>query len=417
MTVSHDRPMTYAKMRGLVTFFSALLKGKKAGFSDFLHKVVSSQKLCQHLDTQKILRPQSRLRRQKEDKGTVSSVNPKTSQMKPSDFDYLKVIGKGSFGKVLLARHRKHGGYYAMKVLQKQMIVKRKEQRHVMVERNVLLKGLQHPFLVGLHFSFQTANTLYFVLDYVNGGELFYHLQREGSFPEPRAAFYAAEMAMALGYLHSLNIVYRDLKPENILLDSEGHVKLTDFGLCKEGVAIGGVMHTFCGTPEYLAPEVLQGHSYSPAVDWWGLGSVLFEMLYGLPPFYSHSKAEMFENILQAPLQLYSGVSQAARSLLEGLLERDVFKRLGESRDFVELQEHPFFASINWDDLLARKVTAPFIPKVTGPSDVSYIDPEFTLQPVPASMNDRCQVGAASEAFLGFSYMNPVEYVAAEPVS
>ncbi|XP_037640621.1 serine/threonine-protein kinase Sgk2b isoform X1 [Sebastes umbrosus] len=418
MTVTQDRPLTYAKMRGLVSYLSALLKGKKVGFSDFLHKCVSSQHFCQHMDTQKILRRQSRLRREKEETGTVTSVNTGTSQMKPSDFDYLKVIGKGSFGKVLLARHRKHGGVYAVKVLQKQMIIKRKEQRHVMVERSVLLKGLQHPFLVGLHFSFQTLNTLYFVLDYVNGGELFYHLQREGSFPEPRAAFYAAEMAMALGYLHSLDIVYRDLKPENILLDSDGHVMLTDFGLCKEGVAIGGTMHTFCGTPEYLAPEVLQGHPYNPAVDWWGLGAVLFEMLYGLPPFYSRSKAEMFENILHAPLQVRSGGSQVTRSLLEGLLERDVAKRLGGSSDLVELQEHPFFASINWDDLLARKVRPPFIPNVSGPCDVSYIDIEFTLQPVPASVNERCQAGSGtSEAFPGFSFMNPVEELAAEPVS
>uniref|UniRef100_UPI0037E88FF7 serine/threonine-protein kinase Sgk2b n=1 Tax=Semicossyphus pulcher TaxID=241346 RepID=UPI0037E88FF7 len=417
MTVTNERTMTYSKMRGLVSFFSALLKGKKVGFSDFLHKFVSSQQLCQQLDPQKILLRQSKLRKAKEEKGTGSPVNRETSQMKPSDFDYLKVIGKGSFGKVLLARHRKHGGYYAVKVLQKQMIVKRKEQRHVMVERSVLLKGLQHPFLVGLHFSFQTSNTLYFVLDYVNGGELFYHLQREGSFPEPRAAFYAAEMLMALGYLHSLDIVYRDLKPENILLDSEGHVMLTDFGLCKEGVALGGIMHTFCGTPEYLAPEVLQGQPYSPAVDWWGLGTVLFEMLYGMPPFYSRSKAEMFENILHAPLQLRAGVSQAACSLLERLLQRDVNKRLEGSRDLLQLQDHPFFASTNWDDLLARKVRPPFIPEVTGPCDVSYIDPEFTLLPVPASVNGRCQAGGTSEAFPGFSFMNPVEYMAAEPVS
>ncbi|KAM9309199.1 serine/threonine-protein kinase Sgk2b [Pholidichthys leucotaenia] len=416
MTVNQDRSLTYAKMKGLVSYFSALLKGKKVGFNDFLHKFVSSQHLCQHLDTQKILCQKSKLRKGKEEKATLSTVSTEASQMKPSDFDYLKVIGRGSFGKVLLAKHRKQGRYYAVKMLQKQMIVKRKEQRHVMVERSVLLKGLQHPFLVGLHFSFQTPNSLYFVLDYINGGELFYHLQREGSFPEPRAAFYAAEMAAALGYLHSLDIVYRDLKPENILLDSEGHVMLTDFGLCKEGVATGGIMHTFCGTPEYLAPEVLQGQPYSPAVDWWGLGTVLFEMLCGLPPFYSRVKAEMFENILHAPLQLHSGMSEAARSLLEGLLERDVCKRLGESRDVVELHEHLFFASINWDDLLARKVQPPFIPKVAGPCDVSYIDPAFTRQPVPPSVNERGQTAGASEAFPGFSYMNSAEYVAAGPV-
>ncbi|XP_038832411.1 serine/threonine-protein kinase Sgk1-like [Salvelinus namaycush] len=281
------------------------------------------------------------------------------TRVKPSDFQYLKVIGKGSFGKVGASSE----SMYAVKVLQKQVILRKKE-RDVMVERSVLLKGLQHPFLVGLHFSFQTSHTLFFVLDYINGGELFYHLQREGAFPEPRATFYSAEMASALGYLHSLNIAYRDLKPENILLDSGGHVVLTDFGLCKEGVSVGGTMQTFCGTPEYLAPEVLLGHAYSGVVDWWGLGSVLYEMLHGLPPFYSRSKAEMFENILHAPLQLHRSVSQSARSLLQGLLERDCTKRLRGEQDLAELQGHTFFLSINWDDLLARKVPPPFIPNL-----------------------------------------------------
>ncbi|XP_043972477.1 serine/threonine-protein kinase Sgk2b [Gambusia affinis] len=409
MTLTQERPLTYAKMKGLVTFISDVLKEKKVGFSDFLHKLVSTQKPCQHLDTQKLLQRQSKLRRQKQEKAPSSLVNTETSQVKPSDFDYLKVIGTGSFGKVLLARHRKQGGYYAVKVLDKQMIIERKEQRHVMVERSVLLKGLKHPFLVGLHFSFQTPKTIYFVLDFANGGELFYHLQREGSFPEPRAAFYAAEIAAALGYLHSLSIVYRDLKPENVLLDSEGHVMLTDFGLCKEGVAVGGITHTFCGTPEYLAPEVLLGHPYSPAVDWWGLGAVLFEMLSGLPPFYSCSRLEMLENILYSPLRLPSGLSEGTQSLLKGLLERNISKRLGQRLDIEELKEHQFFASINWDDLIARKVRPPFIPKVTSPCDVCYIAPAFTLQPVPASVSDRAEAAASSATFAGFSFMNPAE--------
>ncbi|KAK5603027.1 hypothetical protein CRENBAI_014524 [Crenichthys baileyi] len=417
MTLTQERPMTYAKMKGLVTVISDVLKEKKAGFTDFLHKLVSTQKPCQHLGTQKLLQRQSKLRRQKQEEATSGPVNTEASQVKPSDFDYLKVIGKGSFGKVLLARHRKQGGYYAVKILDKQMIIKREEQRHVMVERNVLLKGLNHPFLVGLHFSFQTPKTLYFVLDFVNGGELFYHLQREGSFPEPRAAFYAAEIAAALGYLHSLSIVYRDLKPENILLDGQGHVMLTDFGLCKEGVAVGGITHTFCGTPEYLAPEVLLGQPYSLAVDWWGLGAVLFEMLSGLPPFYSRSRLEMLENILYSPLRLPSGLSEGAIALLKGLLERNISRRLGQRLDVEELKEHRFFASINWDDLIARKVRPPFIPKVTGPDDVCYIAPEFWLQPVPASLNERVEAAAASVTFPEFSYMNPVENVAAEAVS
>ncbi|XP_051921793.1 serine/threonine-protein kinase Sgk2b [Hippocampus zosterae] len=406
MTLTHDGAMTYAKVRRLVSLFSALLKGRKALFRHLLHKLGPYQPLRQDQETRKIRHLWSKTRAKMDDRDNAGSPRSQSSLMKPSDFDYLKVIGKGSFGKVLLARHRKLGGYFAVKVLHKQTVVMRKEQQHVMVERSVLLKGVQHPFLVGLHYSFQTPNMLYFVVDYVNGGELFYHLQRERSFPESRAAFYAAEMALALGYLHSLDIVYRDLKPENILLDSEGHVKLTDFGLCKEGVAVGGLMHTFCGTPEYLAPEVLQGHMYSPAVDWWGLGCVLFEMLHGLPPFYSNSKTEMFEKILHAPLHLRSGISEAACSLLAGLLERKISRRLGESRDIVELQEHPFFTSINWDDLLAKKVPPPFTPNVRSPCDISYIDPEFTLQPVPVSINDRCQDGGISETFVGFSYMN-----------
>ncbi|XP_015225293.1 PREDICTED: serine/threonine-protein kinase Sgk1-like [Cyprinodon variegatus] len=417
MTLTEERPMTYAKMKGLVSFISDVLKEKKVGFSDFLHKIVSTQKPCKNLDTQKLLKRQNKCRRRKEEKADSRPVNTETSKVNPSDFDYLKVIGTGSFGKVLLARHRKHGGYYAVKVLDKQMIIQREEQRHVMVERNVLLKGLKHPFLVGLHFSFQTPKTLYFVLDFVNGGELFYHLQREGSFSEPRAAFYAAEIAAALGYLHSLSIVYRDLKPENILLDSEGHVMLTDFGLCKEGVAVGGMTHTFCGTPEYLAPEVLLGQPYSPAVDWWGLGAVLFEMLSGLPPFYSRSRLEMLENILYAPLRLPSGLSKGAHSLLKGLLERNISKRLGQRLDVEELKGHHFFASINWDDLVARKLRPPFIPRVSGPCDVCYIAPEFTQQPVPVPVNERVEAAAASATFPGFSFMNPAEYMAAEAVS
>lgn len=188
---------------------------------------------------------------------------------KPSDFDYLKVIGKGSFGKVFLARHKAEDKEYAVKVLVKSHIKKKNEIRHIMAERSVLVKNIKHPFLVGLHYSFQTKTKLYFVLTYVNGGELFFHLQKEKSFAEPRTRFYAAEMASALGYLHEQNIIYRDLKPENLLLDRTGHVVLTDFGLCKEGVVGKGTTSTFCGTPEYLAPEVIRKQPYDRTVDWW----------------------------------------------------------------------------------------------------------------------------------------------------
>uniref|UniRef100_A0A7N6B308 Serine/threonine-protein kinase Sgk1 n=1 Tax=Anabas testudineus TaxID=64144 RepID=A0A7N6B308_ANATE len=332
-------------------------------------------------------------------------------QAKPTDFDFLKVIGKGSFGKVFLAKRKHDEKYYAVKVLQKKIILNRKEQKHIMAERNVLLKNVKHPFLVGLHYSFQTTDKLYFVLDFINGGELFFHLQKERTFPEPRAKFYIAEMASALGYLHSLNIVYRDLKPENILLDQEGHIVLTDFGLCKEGISQTDTTTTFCGTPEYLAPEVLRKQPYDNTVDWWCLGSVLYEMLYGLPPFYSRDTHEMYDNILHKPLVMRPGASGTAWSLLQGLLEKDGTYRLGSKDDFNEIKAHNFFSSINWDDLEQKRIPPPFTPKVSCYCDISNFDPEFTDEMVPNSVcwsQEHSIINAsvmeADDAFVGFSY-------------
>uniref|UniRef100_A0A2K5HXB3 Serum/glucocorticoid regulated kinase family member 3 n=1 Tax=Colobus angolensis palliatus TaxID=336983 RepID=A0A2K5HXB3_COLAP len=240
------------------------IKQRRAGLNEFIQNLVRHPELYNHPDVRAFLQMDSPKHQSdpSEDEDERSSQKlHSTSQninlgpsgnphAKPTDFDFLKVIGKGSFGKVLLAKRKLDGKFYAVKVLQKKIVLNRKEQKHIMAERNVLLKNVKHPFLVGLHYSFQTTEKLYFVLDFVNGGELFFHLQRERSFPEHRARFYAAEIASALGYLHSIKIVYRDLKPENILLDSVGHVVLTDFGLCKEGIAISDTTTTFCGTPE-----------------------------------------------------------------------------------------------------------------------------------------------------------------------
>uniref|UniRef100_A0A671Z3K9 Serine/threonine-protein kinase Sgk1 n=1 Tax=Sparus aurata TaxID=8175 RepID=A0A671Z3K9_SPAAU len=382
--------LTYCKMRGIVAVLTAFIKERKMGLNDFIQKLVSTPHICQH------------------------SLAEET-QIKPCDFDYLKIIGKGSFGKVLLARHKESTKYYAVKVLQKKIIMKKKEHKHIMAERSVLMKNIKHPFLVGLHYSFQTTDKLYFVLDYVNGGELFYHLQRERIFLEPRARFYAAEIASALGYLHSLHIVYRDLKPENILLDSQGHIVLTDFGLCKEGVEANGTTTTFCGTPEYLAPEVLQKQAYDRTVDWWCLGSVLYEMLYGLPPFYSRNTAEMYNNILHKSPVLKPNVSNSGRELLEGLLQKDRTQRLGVKDDFLELKYHSFFSPINWEDLMAKKITPPFIPSVSGPTDLRHFDPEFTHLPVSSSLctdapTVTSSVKEAAGAFPGFSYGPPADH-------
>ena len=284
-------------------FDPALISHRVSGLNDFMQKVVSDNQLLSVAEVHEFLqlkRNSDHLTNEasgSDDDVAMDVTSEPTTPMridsftlgpseqhhaKASDFEFLKMIGKGSFGKVLLAKHKKEKRVYAVKVLAKKMILKRNEKTHIMCERNVLLKNLNHPFLVGLRYSFQSKDKLYFVLDYVNGGELFFHLQKERYFSESRARFYAAEITSALGYLHSEKIVYRDLKPENILLDAEGHIVLTDFGLCKDGLSGRETTNTFCGTPEYLAPEVLRKEAYDRCVDWWCLGAVVYEMIYGL---------------------------------------------------------------------------------------------------------------------------------------
>uniref|UniRef100_H2TDP8 Serum/glucocorticoid regulated kinase family member 3 n=1 Tax=Takifugu rubripes TaxID=31033 RepID=H2TDP8_TAKRU len=402
-------------------FEPEFIKQRRAGLHEFIKKIVSHPQLCNHPDVRAFLQ-MDKIRNfsdasEDEDEKVRRFPNLRCDLVAvPTDFDFLKVIGKGSFGKVFLAKRKTDGKNYAVKVLQKKVILNRKEQKHIMAERNVLLKNVKHPFLVGLHYSFQTTDKLYFVLDFINGGELFFHLQKERTFPEPRAKFYIAEMASALGYLHSLNIVYRDLKPENILLDHEGHIVLTDFGLCKEGISQSDTTSTFCGTPEYLAPEVLRKQPYDNTVDWWCLGSVLYEMLFGLPPFYSRDTHEMYDNILHKPLGMRPGASNTAWSLLQGLLEKDGTHRLGSINDFEEIKAHSFFYSINWDDLVQKKIPPPFTPKVNSFSDISNFDPEFTEEMVPKSVcwsQEHSIVNAsvmeADDAFVGFSYAPPSE--------
>ncbi|XP_039272059.2 serine/threonine-protein kinase Sgk3-like [Styela clava] len=410
-------------------FDPEFIRQRRDGLNDFITMLVSHLDVLQHPDVRTFLAldsPRSRMYDSDDSDSPTSSLSGSAEETnvelgpsndphaKPSDFDFLKVIGKGSFGKVLLAKHRKDEYFYAVKVLQKKAIMKRNEQKHIMAERNVLLQNLKHPFLVGLHYSFQTLDKLYFVLDYVNGGELFFHLQRERTFAESRARFYAAEIASAVGYMHSLKIIYRDLKPENILLDSKGHIVLTDFGLCKEGIESNQTTSTFCGTPEYLAPEVLKKKPYTRSVDWWCLGAVLYEMLYGLPPFYSRDTHEMYQNILYKPLKLRTNVSASARMILEQLLQKNPEFRLGSGdRDVVDIKEHTFFSLINWEDLEARKLQTPYNPNVAGPEDLKHVDPEFVQEPVPESLgeNDDHTVNASvqevDDAFVGFSYAPP----------
>ncbi|KAI6166650.1 kinase-like domain-containing protein [Pisolithus thermaeus] len=295
------------------------------------------------------------------------------------DFELITVIGKGSFGKVMQVRKRDTMRIYALKTIRKAHIVDRKEITHTLAERLVLAR-VNNPFIVPLKFSFQSEQKLYLVLAFVNGGELFHHLQREQRFNEERSRFYSAELLLALEHLHELDVVYRDLKPENILLDYTGHIALCDFGLCKLNMKDSDTTNTFCGTPEYLAPEILNGQGYNKVIDWWTLGVLLYEMLSGLPPFYDEVTDKMYQKILTDPLVFGPDIGTEARSILTSLLNRDPTKRLGVN-GAEEIKKHPFFEKhIDFKRLLQKKIQPPFKPSVASPVDVSNFDTVFTTE-------------------------------------
>lgn len=295
----------------------------------------------------------------------------------------MNVIGKGSYGKVVLVKHRlEEGAYYAMKMLRKETVIKCNQVEHTKTERHVL-ETVSHPFIVNLFFAFQTPKMLYFVLEYCPGGELFFHLSRAGRFSERRCTFYASEIILAIEYLHRLRIIYRDLKPENILLDAEGHVKLTDFGLSKEGIHDNFSAKSVCGTPEYIAPEILQRRGHGKAVDWYSLGALMYEMLTGLPPYYTADREKLFERILSGRLKCPTYISHLGKVLLTSLLAVDPGQRLGGGAgDGEEVKAHRFFSGVDWVATLQRRVAAPFKPSISNLGDVKYFDNEFVNIPV-----------------------------------
>lgn len=300
----------------------------------------------------------------------------------PEDFQILKLIGKGTFGQVYQVRKKDTKRIYAMKVLQKKVIVQKKEVAHTVGERNILVRTAMadSPFIVGLKFSFQTPTDLYLVTDYMSGGELFWHLQKEGRFDEKRAKFYIAELILALQHLHTNNIVYRDLKPENILLDANGHIALCDFGLSKANLTKNATTNTFCGTTEYLAPEVLLDEAgYTKMVDFWSLGVLVFEMCCGWSPFYAEDTQQMYKNIAFGKVRFpRDTLTTEGRNFVKGLLNRNPKHRLGATDDAEELKRHAFFADIDWEALTKKLITPPFKPKLKSETDTSNFDPEFT---------------------------------------
>jgi len=286
------------------------------------------------------------------------------------DFELKTLVGKGSFGQVWQVVMKSNQKIYALKILKKKDLVARKQVTHTNTERQILA-NIDHPFLVSLRFAFQTKTKLYMVMDFFNGGELFYHLQKEGKFTENRAKFYSAEICLAIECLHDNGITYRDLKPENILLDQSGHIKITDFGLSKqlanEAIANDAncITRTFCGSPEYLAPEMLQQNGYSFAVDWWSFGTILYEMICGLPPFYDQNIQKMYQNILYQPIPFYKFMSKSSIELISRLLDKNCEKRI----KCKQLKQHLFYKDIDWDKLFRKEIEPPFKPKVNGPAD------------------------------------------------
>lgn len=295
-------------------------------------------------------------------------------------------------GKVFLVREKQTSEMFALKVLRKDNIIKRNQVEHTRTERSVL-GYVKHPFIVGMNMAFQSKDKLYFVLDYCAGGELFFHLGKVGKFPEPRASFYAAEIILAISYVHELDIIYRDLKPENVLLDAVGHIRLTDFGLSKEGISgSSSGANSFCGTPEYLAPEILNRLGHGRAVDWWSLGALLYEMLTGLPPFYCRDREKLFEKIRKCELGYPRHLSVPAQGLLRGLLMKDPTKRLGSGPlDAKDIQAHDFFVDLDWDKLARGDVPPPWNPQLSSSLDTSQFDDEFTRMPMfsPESLKVR----------------------------
>lgn len=351
----------------------------------------------------------------------VPDLEPTIHNSKPKkiptmdDFVLHRVLGKGNFGKVMLVEEKETKRMYAIKVLKKEFIIENDEIESLKAEKRVfqIANRERHPFLVKLHSCFATEDRICFVMEYVSGGDLMLHIQRQ-LFSEARAKLYAAEVLLALEYLHKSNIVYRDLKLDNILLDLDGHIKIADYGLCKENMAYGKTTNTFCGTPEFMAPEILLEQDYGRAVDWWAFGVLIYEMLLAQSPFKGDEEEEIFDSILEGQVAYPPKLAPESVSILQQLLERDPKKRLGGGPDDAEeIKRHPFFKSFDWTAIYDKRVPIEYKPIIRDAKDTNNFDPEFTREAPGLTPLDSNLMDVDQEEFDGFSYvadwMNPNE--------
>lgn len=327
---------------------------------------------------------------------------------KPGDFENIKVLGVGSYGKVILVREKKTGKLFAQKQLKKASLIIQTKTVERTINEKTILESVHHPSIVKLFYAFQDHSKLYLILEYLQGGELFQHLQQEKFLSENNASLYLAQMILALEHLHDIGIVYRDLKPENCLLDSDGYLVLTDFGLSKVGLNDDELCTSLIGTPEYMAPEILQDVPYDYAVDFWSLGCVMFDMLTGSPPFTGNNNKKIYDKIVANKLKIPFYLSQEAKDLLLRLLKKNPQKRLA---NIEALKKHPFFRKIDWKEIGERSFVPPIIPIITDPQLAENFDAEFTDMPVSpvGSLRPGLEIHnpnkqGSKDVFQGFSY-------------